>query len=57
MTTLQAIASLCPDVELGDVTHAFLESAEVQRDEGKLYLRQTKGGLPGLDDSFCRCMV
>ena len=44
MTTLQAIASLGADVELGDVTGAFLEFADLQRDEKKLYLQQPTGG-------------
>ena len=47
MATLQAIASLGADVEFGDVTGAFLESAELRSDEGKLYLQQAQGGLPG----------
>ena len=48
MVTLQVIASLGADVELGDVTGAFLESAELNRQGGKLFLRQPSGGLPGL---------
>ena len=35
-------------MELGDVTGAFLESAELNRQGGKLFLRQPSGGLPGL---------
>ena len=35
-------------MELGDVTGAFLESAELRRQGGKLFLRQPPGGLPGL---------
>ena len=35
-------------VELGDVTGAFLESAELRRQGSKLFLRQPHGGLPGL---------
>ena len=31
-----------------DVTGAFLESAELNRQGGKLFLRQPSGGLPGL---------
>ena len=46
--TLQVIASLGADVELGDVTGAFLESSELNRQGGKLFLRQPSGGLPGL---------
>ena len=48
LVTLQVIASLGADVELGDVTGAFLESAEWRRQGGKLFLRQPSGGLPGL---------
>ena len=48
VVTLQVIASLGADVELGDVTGAFLESAELNRQGGKLFLRQPSGGLPGL---------
>ena len=48
MVTLQVIASLGADVELGDVTGAFLESAECSPQGGKLFLRQPSGGLPGL---------
>ena len=48
VVTLQVIASLGADVELGDVTGAFLESAELSRQGGKLFLRQPSGGLPGL---------
>ena len=50
VTTLQEIASWGADVELGDVTDALLESAELQRDAEKLYLQQPKGSLPGLSD-------
>ena len=32
----------------GDVTGAFLDSAEFRRQGGKLFLRQPSGGLPGL---------
>ena len=39
VVTLQVIASLGADVELGDVTGAFLESAELNRQGGKLFLR------------------
>ena len=46
VVTLQVIASLGADVELGDVTGAFLESAE-SRQSGKPFLRQPSG-LPGL---------
>ena len=46
--TLHVVASLGADVELGDVTGAFLESAELNRQGGKLFLRQPSGGLPGL---------
>ena len=46
---LQVIASLEVHVELGDVTGAFLESAELSRQGGKLFLRQPSGGLPCLD--------
>ena len=48
VVTLQVIASLGADVELGDVTGAFLESAELSQQSGKLFLRQPSGGLPGL---------
>ena len=48
VVTLQVIASLGADVELGDVTGAFLESAELNRQGGKLFLRQPSSGLPGL---------
>ena len=48
VVTLQVIASLGADVELGDVTEAFLESAELSRQGGKLFFRQPSGGLPGL---------
>ena len=48
VVTLQVIASLGADVELGDVTGAFLESAELSRQGGKLFLRQPFGGLQGL---------
>ena len=48
VATLQVIASLGADVELGDVTGAFLESAELSRQGGKLFLRQPSGGLPGV---------
>ena len=48
VVTLQVIATLGADVELGDVTGAFLESAELNRQGGKLFLRQPSGGLPGL---------
>ena len=48
VVTLQVIASLGADVELGDVTGAFLESAELSRQGGKLFLRPPSGGLPGL---------
>ena len=51
MVTLPDIASLGADVELGDVTGAFLESAELSRQDGKLFLRQPSGGLPGLHPS------
>ena len=47
VVTLQVIASLRADVELGDVTGAFLESAELRRQGSKLFLRQPPGGLPG----------
>ena len=43
VVTLQVIASLGADVELGDVTGAFLESAELNRQGGKLFLRQPPG--------------
>ena len=46
--TLQVIASLRGDVELGDVTAAFLESAELRRQGRKLFVRQPSGGLPFL---------
>ena len=42
------IASLGADLELGDVTRAFLEPAEFRRQGGKLFLRQPSCGLPGL---------
>ena len=45
VVTLQVIASLGADVELGDVNRAFLESAELNRQGGKLFLRQPSGGL------------
>ena len=48
VVTLQVTASLGADVELGDDTGAFLESAELNRQGGKLFLRQSSGGLPGL---------
>ena len=48
VVTLQVIASLGADVELGDVTGAFLESAELCRQGVKLFLHQPPGGLPGL---------
>ena len=48
VVTLQVIASLGADVELGDVTGTFLESAELSGQGGKLFLRQPSGGLPGL---------
>ena len=48
MVTLQLIASSGADVELGDVTGAFWESAELNRQGGKLFLRQPSGGLPDL---------
>ena len=48
VVTLQIIASLGADVELGDVSGAFLESAELSRQGGKLFLRQPSVGLPGL---------
>ena len=48
VVTLQVIASLGADVELGNVTGAFLESAELNRQGGKLFLCQPSGGLPGL---------
>ena len=41
---LQVIASLGADVELGDVTGAFLGSAELCRQGVKLFLRQPPGG-------------
>ena len=34
------------------MTGAFLESATLQRDEGTLYLQQSKGGLRGLAEQF-----
>ena len=46
VVTLQV--TLGADVELGDVTGAFLESAELNRQGGKLFLRQPSVGLPGL---------
>ena len=46
VVTLQVIASLVADVDLGDVTGAFLESAELNRQGGKLFLGQPSGGLP-----------
>ena len=48
VVTLQVTASLGADVELGDVTGAFLESAECSRQGGKLFFRQPPGGLPCL---------
>ena len=48
VVTLQVIASLGADVELGDETGALLESAELSRQGGKLFLRQPLGGLSGL---------
>ena len=36
-------------MELGDVSGAFWESAELNWQGGKLFLRQPSGGLPGLD--------
>ena len=48
VVTLPVIASFGADVELGDVTGAFLESAELSRQGGKLFLRQPFAGLPGL---------
>ena len=51
VVSLQVIASLGADVELGDVTGAFLESAELSGPGGKLFLRQLSGGLPGLHPS------
>ena len=50
MTTLQAIASLGANVEFGDVIGAFLEIAELQRDEGTWSLQQSRGGLQDLID-------
>ena len=47
VVTVQVTASLGADVELGDVTGAFLESAELRRQGGKLFLRQPSSGLPG----------
>ena len=47
VVTMQVIASLGADVELGDVTGAFLESAELNRQGGKLFFRQPSGSLPG----------
>ena len=41
VVTLQVIASLGADVELGDVTGAFWESEELNRQGGKLFLRQS----------------
>ena len=51
MVTLQVIASLGADVELGDVTGAFWESADLNRQGGKLFFRQPSGGLPGSSPS------
>ena len=49
VVALQVIASSGADVELGDVTGAFLESAELRRQGGKLFfLRRPPGGLLGL---------
>ena len=48
VVTLRVIPSLGADVELGDVTGAFLESAELRGQGGKLFLRQPSGGLPSL---------
>ena len=48
VVALQVIASLGADVELGDVTGAYLDSAELNWQGGKLFLRQPSGGLPGL---------
>ena len=48
VATLQVITSFRADMELGDVTGVFLESAVLRRQGGKLFLRQPSGGLPGL---------
>ena len=48
MVTMQIIASLLADVEPGAVTRALLESDKLQRENGNLFLRQTRNGLPGL---------
>ena len=49
-TTLKEIASLGADTELGYVSYAFLESAEMPRNGEKLYLQQSRGSLPSLSD-------
>ena len=52
VVALQVIASFAADVELGDVTGTFLESAEMSRQGGKLFLRQPSGGLLGLHPQY-----
>ena len=36
-------------MQLGDVTGAFLESDDLMRQKGKVYLSQPNGGIPGLE--------
>ena len=48
MVAVQIIASLMADVGLVDVTRAFLESDELHRAYGKVFLQQPRTGLPGV---------
>jgi hypothetical protein len=49
VTAKQTIASMKFVMQLGDVTGAFLESDELMRKKGKIYLSQPRGGIPGLE--------
>jgi len=51
LTALQTIASCKFQLQLGDVTGAFLESDPLVRERGELYLKQPSVGIPGLDKS------
>ena len=45
---LQIGASMNWDAAVGDLRNAFMQSDRLQRKEGRLFCRQPRGGLPGL---------
>ena len=46
---MQVIASMCFQLQLGDVTGAFLESDNLKRETGTLYMDSPNANLPGFE--------